>query len=205
MRRLIPLAMLVATRALAQEPIAPTAFPSTLSASTRASLERLADSARAGGIPVEPIVAKAAEGVLKGADEARIVSAARALVVQLGQARRLLPASASTGTLTAAASALRAGIAPDALRDLVRDAARGTDADLGVALVTVADLATSGVPSREAGRGVGQLLKRQAPEGDYAALRAAVAEDVRSGVAPERALAERLRRLFGDRVGPPTP
>ena len=41
---------------------------STLSPALRAAVDRLADSARTAGVPVEPLYLKAAEGVLKGAD-----------------------------------------------------------------------------------------------------------------------------------------
>ena len=41
---------------------------STLSPGLRAAVDRLADSARAIGVPAEPLYLKAAEGVLKGAE-----------------------------------------------------------------------------------------------------------------------------------------
>ena len=179
-------------------------FPAGLGEGTRITLARIADSARADGIPVAPIVAKAAEGVLKGADDARIVAAVRALVQQLGRARAVLPSS-STGTLTAAASALRAGVTTEAVRDLAIASAGGSDADLGIALVTLVDLTTSGVSASQAGRSVHRLLQSRAPEGTFAALRAAVAADVRAGTPPEAALSARMAPLIRDLGSGPLP
>jgi hypothetical protein len=173
---------------------APPSFSERFSASTRAALTRIVDSARAKGLPSEPLVAKAAEGLLKGADEARIVSAVRALAGHLNDARALLPPSASSGTLTAAASAMRAGVPGESVRELVR-VNRGADADLGLALITVTDLAASGVPADRAERAVAALLRRGFPERDLPVLRAAIAHDIASGVAPETALESRLRTI----------
>ena len=202
-RAVLTLALLLgAAHAGAQS--APPDFPASLGESTRITLARIADSARMDGIPTEPIVAKAAEGVLKGADDTRIVAAVRALVRQLGRARAVLPSS-STGTLTAAASALRAGVTTEAIRDLAIASAGGSDADLGVALVTLVDLTTSGVSAGEAGRSVHRLLQGRAPEGAFAALRTAVAADVRAGTSPEAALSARMAPLMRDLGGGPLP
>ena len=187
----------------AQEPVHRYEFPTALSADTRAQLTRLADSARAVGLPTDPIVAKAAEGVLKGADEARILAAVRALSAQLADAATVLPGNTTPGTLTAAASALRAGVTADALRELSRNASGGSDADLGNALVTVADLAAGGVQTTRAVSAVGQLLRLNASEREFAALRASVAADIQRGVAPESALSERMATVVR-RLGPPS-
>ena len=90
------------------------------------------DSAVAAGLPRDVLVAKAAEGVLKGADDARIVRAVRMLVTDLGTAKGLLRVGASSSLLTAAASALRAGIPGPVVRQLVeaRDARRLVEASL---------------------------------------------------------------------------
>src|SRR5256885_15532589 len=68
-------------------------FPSSLSAETQLTLTRIADSARAARLPVQAIVAKAAEGALKGADDARIIRAVRTLFGELSEARAALPAA----------------------------------------------------------------------------------------------------------------
>ena len=199
--RALAMLVLAAAGAAAQTPQG-SVLPERLAPETRAALTRLADSARAAGLPAEPIVAKAAEGVLKGADDARILKAARSLVAELGAARLALP-GASASVLTAAASALHAGATPRLVRDL-REAAsargngRDRDADLAVALISVADLAASGVQAERAGSAISQLLRRGAPEAEITAFRASVARDISEGAGPEQALSARMR-------GRPTP
>src|SRR5262245_624640 len=121
MRRVVHLswiaAWLVATSAHAQ---ATTTLPARLNADTRVAIERLIDSARTAGLPVSPLADKAAEGVLKGADDQRILSAVRTLARELGEARNLLGSPRDHGLLTALASALHAGASPAELRRLVR-------------------------------------------------------------------------------------
>ena len=64
----------------------------------RASSSVCRDSARAAGLPHEPLILKALEGASKGADSARIVTAVRALGGRLQEAARALgPAAALTG------------------------------------------------------------------------------------------------------------
>jgi len=192
----IALLFITVAAAGAQQPSAAVALPDRLAAETRATLVRLADSARAAGIPVEPIEAKAAEGVLKGADDARILRAVRALVAELGVARGALPV-AGASVLTAAASALHAGATVTTLRDLAiaaeRRDPRAHDADLALAFISVADLAASGVRADRAGSALAQLLRRGAPDTEISAFRAGVARDIGDGRAPDQALTARMR------------
>src|SRR3989442_14273703 len=51
---------------------------------TRARVSAEIDSARTGGLPTEPLIQRALEGVLKGAGSDRIVAAVRRLAVDLG-------------------------------------------------------------------------------------------------------------------------
>src|SRR6266508_4168186 len=106
-----------------------TAFPAGLQAQDRRLAERLdpvsansvqhlVDSARAGGLPTEPLVQKALEGSTMGASGDRIRAAVEALLGQLGRARDALGGRASEGELTAAAGALRAGLPAGSLRQL---------------------------------------------------------------------------------------
>lgn len=200
--RLLVLALLLGSAlAGAQAPATTYAFPERLRPDARATLTNIADSARAAGLPTDPLVAKAAEGVLKGAADARIVFAVRALARHLAQARDALGASVTDATLAAAADALRAGISTESLRDLGVANAGRAEADLGLALITVTDLAASGVPVRNAERAVTALLRRGAPERDLPALRAAIAHDIAAGVAPETALDARLETLVRTREG----
>ncbi|MEX2178236.1 MAG: hypothetical protein WD801_05970 [Gemmatimonadaceae bacterium] len=173
------------------------ALSARLSPATRAQLERLVDSARASGLPAEPLVARAAEGVLKGADEARIVGAVRSLARELAAARAVLPAGASAATLAAGAGALRAGVSRETLRRLSVASIGAAEGDLALALVTVADMAANQVPPTRAGEAVEQLLQRRAPASEIMAFRETVARDILAGVSPVDALDARSRTILG--------
>lgn len=195
----------IATSARAQVPPRSerSAFPEQLSLRTRSELARVADSAAVLGLPRDALVAKASEGVLKGADEARIVRAVRLLVQELSLARAVLPTGVATGTLTAAASALHSGVAPDALRRVVAAGASSAESDLALAFVTLADLSASRVSADRAGRAVEQLLARHAPASDMVAFREAVVQDIVAGRTPDEALASQVRIFV--RPGPSDP
>ena len=170
-------------------------WPRSLTGETRVVLTRIADSARIMNLPVDAIVAKAAEGVLKGADDARIIRAARTLLEELTAARAALPAGASPTVLNAAASALHARVPMPTLSKIVA-AGGASETELAVGLVAVADLAASGVPPADAGGAIIELLRRRAPESDIAALRTSVARDIAAGSAPGSALGSRMDRLL---------
>src|SRR6185369_10587917 len=112
------LVVAIASRAGAQVP--GVTLPARLSADARATIERVIDSARVAGLPTAPLADKAAEGVLKGADDQRIVIAVRMLARELGEARGVVGATKDPGLLTATASALHAGALPADLRRLAR-------------------------------------------------------------------------------------
>jgi hypothetical protein len=183
-----------ATPARAQD--APYAFPASLPAATRAELTRLADSVRAAGIPTDPLVLKAAEGVVKGAEPARIVRAVRALVAEYDGVRGMLARDASPALLTAAVNVLRAGVPRSALAEMV-SVGSGDGTALAAGLVAAADLVTNGVPASRAAAAVTQLLRRRAPEAALLELRAGVARDVANGGAPDAALGARLTGILG--------
>src|SRR5690606_18089936 len=101
-------------------------LPERLQPATRGAIERLADSLRGDGLPWEPLYAKSAEGVLKGADDARILRAVRSLARELGDASAALGPSAAPAEVVAGASALHAGVPPADLRRLARTRASRT-------------------------------------------------------------------------------
>ena len=74
-----------------------------LDAPTRKALFAIVDSARAQGIPVEPLMEKVYQGLAMGADGSRIVVAVRSLTLEMGNAHRVLGAVATTDELKAAA------------------------------------------------------------------------------------------------------
>lgn len=182
-----------ATAAAAQGTAQPS-LPARLGAPAQAAIVAIMDSARAAGLPTTPLAAKAAEGVLKGADDARIVAAVRSLAKALGDARTALGPAADASVLDAGASALRAGVTPAALHSLGEAGAApsGTPA-LATALVTLVDFVAKGVPPALASQSIEQLLKLGAPESRFETLRSQVESDIKGGQSPEAAVTARVR------------
>ena len=108
MRRIIPLSafpparllglflLFAAGPAYAQDPRL-----SRLDSATALQVRLGADSARAEGLPAEPLIQKALEGNVIGAESERIVSAVRILRGQLAQAREALGSQADAAELVA--------------------------------------------------------------------------------------------------------
>lgn len=187
--------------ARAQLPPAPVTaadLPVQLAPATRQAIARLGDSLRAAHLPDEPLYAKAAEGVLKGADDARILVVVRKLARELGEARVALGASVDDADLVAGASALHVGATPPMLRQL-RDthrAAAGSRASLATPLVALTDLLTRHVPAPAAAAAIDSLVARGAPADDFAALRAAVERDIDAGRTPEASVSQRTQVIL---------
>lgn len=187
-------------------------LPARLSTETRSAIERLADSLGRAKVPVEPLYDKAAEGVLKGADDSRILRAVRSLARELASARAALGPSAASAEILAGASALHAGVLPDDLRKLARERQhpRGT-MSLAVPLTVLADLVTRRVPPGVATASVSTLISGGAAEDDFTALRAEVQRDISSGLAPAAAAAARTQAFIranpraGTPIAPMTP
>lgn len=171
-------------RAAAQQP--------RLSPTLTASVDRLADSARALGLPTDPLYAKAAEGTLKGADEARIMDAVRRLARELGDARTALGAGTTPPELVAGASALHAGVAPGLLHRLAAaQGGRGASGRLVMPLVVLADMVARHVTPDVAISSLEPLVERGAPDADLSTLRSSVERDIAGGQAPDQAMRAR--------------
>ena len=185
-------------------------LPTQLAPATRQTITRLGDSLRAARLPDEPLYAKAAEGVLKGADDSRILSAVRALARELGEARMSLGNDADAAELVAGASALHVGASPAMLRELRNTHATttsgGARTSLATPLVALADLLARRVPAQVAAAAIDSLVARGAPTDDFAALRAAVERDIDAGRTPEASVVARtqglLRNIDGKRRSP---
>jgi hypothetical protein len=175
-------------------------IPAKLAAPTRASLQRLIDSAGVAGLPVDPLYSKAQEGVFRGADDARVLSAVQRLARDLGDARTALGDSAVAEEITAAANALRAGVTTTDLSRLRETETKGRPADrrLTVALVVLADLATRGVPPSLAAASVTELVARNVSDGALISFRQTVERDLLDGRPPASALDARTRALIDD-------
>lgn len=175
-------ALLLVTQVAVQDPRLERLDPDT-----RAAVVAVVDSAHGVGLPVEPIIQRALEGVTKGATGARIVAAVRRLTVDLGTARTALGTSASEAELEAGVAALRAGATPDVLANL-RDVRRPP---LTIALSVLADLVASGVPADSAAAAV-LVLAPKARDADLVEFRRAVERDIALGAPPAAATSVRV-------------
>ena len=191
-----------------ERPMTAAELPTRLAAATRQAIVHLGDSLRAVGLPDAPLYAKAAEGVLKGAADARILVVLRALARELGDARASLGSGSDEAELVAGASALHVGASPAMLRQLreTHTGAAGEATSLATPLVALADLLARRVPVSVAAAAIDSLVARGAPSEDFAALRAAVERDIDAGRAPEASVLQRtqglLRNIEGRRRTP---
>lgn len=158
-------------------------LPSRLLPATRNAIERLADSLKSSGVPSDPLFDKAAEGVLKNADDARILAAVRSLARELGTASSLLGTSAPVTDVVSAASALRAGVSVQAVQKLAarRSKTGDTDGRLSLSFIILADFASRGVPVDAAVNAVDGLLARGAGGNELTAFRVGVERDLLAG------------------------
>ena len=173
-------------------------LPSQLSATTRATLERLIDSARVAGLPIDPLYSKVREGVFRSADEPRVIAAVQRLGRDLGEARSALGDSASAEEITAGANALRAGIRAADLSRLKDARGRKADHPLTVALVVLGDLATRGVPPALAAASVNELVARNVSDGSLLSFRQNVERDLVGGRSPASAVDARTKAMIDE-------
>jgi len=181
------LAALLAATAVAQDPRL-----GRLDATARPLVAGVIDSARAAGLPTEPLVQRALEGATKGAPGTLIASAVQRLAADLGRARAVLGAGATPPELEAGAAALRAGAGPAVLAQL-RRSRRQT---ITVPLAVLADLVASGVPVDSAAAAV-LALAASTRDADLIDLRRAVERDIALGAAPTAATAAAMAGVFG--------
>jgi hypothetical protein len=176
----------------AQPPVerrAGAALPERLSPVTRALIERLADSLSREGLPSYALRDKAAEGVLKGADDARILLAVTSLAARLRESRALLGSTARDDELIASSSALYAGVPSNGIAKLIAaQQRRSAGTSLSVPLTVLAELASARVPADVALASVDALLARGARDADFGAFRLSVERDIRSGRSPKDAV-----------------
>lgn len=176
-------------------------LPDRLQPATRTVIEQLADSLRSAGLPDDPVYSKAAEGVLKGADDARILVVVRSLARELGDARQALGAGASEAEIVAGASALHAGVPTADLRRMRDRQPRDASTSLAVPLTVLADMITRGVPPNDAAASVNALLARRVHDADFQALRVGVERDISAGRPPGAAAQAWTQRVL--RAAPP--
>ena len=161
------------------------------------SLAREIESARARGVPAEPLFAKVREGRLKRATTPRIRNAVAALATRLDSARAALGSAASAEELVAGADALSAGADADAVRT-VRAASLGRP--MTAPLGALAQLVASGVPPARAVAMIVDLMRRNATPSQVVAFGNSVESDAAGGLPAEEAARFRWRE-FGTSPG----
>ncbi len=188
--RILMIASLVAgalATAGAQDPrIAP-----RLDAPTREALRPVIDSARAQGIPVEPLFEKMYEAVAKGADGPRIVAAVKSLATEMASAHRALGTVASTDELKAAASAMHAGVPAVELGKMKKQS--GLRRSLTLPFTVLADIVSRGVPVRTAINGIKSLVGAGARDDEISDFQKKVAVDIEKGAPPAAAVETRAK------------
>jgi hypothetical protein len=159
---------------------------------TQTVVLRTLDSARTNGLPMEPLVDKALEGVTKRAAGARIQAAVSSLLRRLEAARDALAPNPTPRDITAGADALAFGATADALKAM---RAIRPNESVAVPLGVLTQLVASGVPVGRATRVVADLLRRGARDEQLIALNDDVRSYVAAGASPEVALDVRTRGL----------
>ncbi len=156
--------------------------------------------ARSSGLPVEPLMSKALEGVAKNASTASIRKAMDALQRRLHQAKDLLSPTVSVDELSAGADALYVKAEPKTLKAMRALAPRRSIAvELGVLTELIA---RDGAP-KKASEWILQLMARGATNAQLTDLNRSVQSDVAAGLTPEAALDRHGRGVMS--LLPPPP
>jgi hypothetical protein len=162
-----------------------------LDAPTRKALSAIVDSARAQGIPVEPLMEKVYQGLAMGADGTRIVVAVRSLTFEMGNAHRVLGAVATTDELKAAASAVHAGVPAVELGKMKKQS--GLRRSLTLPFTVLADIVSRGVPVAAATNAIKSLVGAGAKDKDISDFQRNVSVDIEKGAPPAAAAETRAK------------
>jgi hypothetical protein len=184
------LASVSAAPALAQE----TVVLPIADAKARQAIEREIAQAAAKGLPTQPLIAKAMEGVTKQATGERIRVAVASQAKRLEQARVLLAPSPSVAELTSGADALAIGV-PGPMLKQIRAAWPATQS-VAMPLDVLTELIARGIEPKSALKQITTLMARGATSSQIAALGSSVQSDVAAGLAPDAALEVRARGVM---------
>jgi len=190
-RGLITLAL--ASAALVQAGAQDPRIGSRLDAPSRAAITALVDSARAQGLPVEPLMEKVYEGQGKGADGPRIVAAVRSLMLEMASAHRALGTVASVDEIKAAASAMHAGVPAVELGKMKKQS--GLKRSLTLPFTVLADLVSRGVPVQAGVNAIKSLVGAGAKDADINNFQRNVSVDIEQGAPPAAAVETRAKAV----------
>jgi hypothetical protein len=160
----------------------------------RQAVEREIALAEAQGLPVQPLIAKAMEGVAKQATGERIRVAVASLAKRLEQARTLLAPSPSVAELVSGAAALELNVPPAMLKQIRATWPRSQSVVMPLDVLT--ELVARKVPAKRALEQLTILMVAGATPAQIAGLGASVQSDVASGLAPDAALEVRARGVM---------
>jgi hypothetical protein len=155
---------------------------------TRGRVTGIIDSLRGAGVPSEPLVQKALEGVSKHAPSDRIVTAVQALGRDLGTARAALGPTATDAEVTAGAAAVRGGVSTAALAAVATQRRGGR---MLVPLAVLTDLISRGVPADSAAAAVTRVAQRGGGDADFESLDRGIQHDISAGIPPGAAASVR--------------
>ncbi len=158
-----------------------------LDPATAASVQAIVDSARAAGIPAEPIIDKALQAAAHNATPAKTLSHVRSRVEHLRTSHAAL-APATESEITAGADAIRNGVSQQTLTALRR--ARPS-VDLTVPMGVLADLIGRGVAADTAAAVMLQLASMDMRDNELTEFRRMVDRDIALGALPTAAVAIR--------------
>lgn len=168
---------------------------SRLDVRTRGAVTAIIDSARAAGLPTEPLVDKALEGAARRAPSLLIVSAVRNFASQLEAARQALGEGSTPGEILGGAQAIRAGISTQQIQRLrgTRGIRPGTG--IAAALTVAADIVAREVPADTAIAVVSNLVAASASDEQLLGVRADIETDILAGKPPAVAASVRGHAL----------
>jgi hypothetical protein len=158
-------------------------------------------SASSRGLPADPFMSKALEGVAKKASTKSIRSAMAALEKRMRAANEALAPSPTVDELAAGADALSVGVSEKTLKQL-RATAPGRS--IAVELGVLTELVARGVNAKQATKAVLDLMARGATGVQLTALGRDVQGDVAAGLKPDVALDLRGRNVLSLLPPPPT-
>jgi hypothetical protein len=189
---LVALVSLASVSAVPAEAQGPVVLP-IADVKERQVVEREIAQAQAKGLPVQPLIAKAQEGVVKRASGSEIRGAVASLAERLERARTLLAPSPSVAEIVSGAEALRLGVTPAMLKEI---RAKWPKESVVIAIDVLSELVARKVDAKQALKQMTTLLAQGATPAHIAGLGASVQSDVASGLAPDAALEVRARGVM---------
>jgi hypothetical protein len=162
-----------------------------LDAPSRIAILALLDSAKAQGLPTEPLMEKVNQGLAVGADGPRIVTAVRSLTLEMASAHRALGTVASVDEIKAAASAMHAGVPAVELGKLKKQS--GLRRSLTLPFTVLADIVSRGVPVEAGVNAIRSLVGAGAKDADLSKFQRNVSVDIEQGAPPAAAAETRAK------------